>query len=70
MEVDNDAVYVRDSDINVRGNTLISMCYAAQKQYPGEIHGAQLVEKKDFGQFILVPIRPDISCTGYQWIEH
>ena len=43
MEVDIDAVYVRDSDINVRGNTLISMCYAAQKQYPGEIHGAQLV---------------------------
>ena len=43
MEVDIDAVYIRDSDINVRGNTLISMCYAAQKQYPGEIHRAQLV---------------------------
>ena len=43
MEIEIDAVYVRDSDINLRGNTLISLCYAAQKQYPGEIHGAQLV---------------------------
>ena len=43
MEVDIDAVYIRDRDINIRGNTLISLCYAAHKLYPGEIHGAQLV---------------------------
>ena len=43
MEVDIDAVYIRDSDINIRGNTLISLWYAAHKLYPGEIHGAQLV---------------------------
>ena len=41
MEVDIHAVYIRDSDI--RGNTLISLCYAAHKLYPGEIYGAQLV---------------------------
>ena len=43
MEVDIDAVYIRDADINLRGNTLITLCYAIQKQYPGEVHGAQLV---------------------------
>ena len=31
MEVNIEAAYVRDCDINVRGNTLISLCYAAQK---------------------------------------
>ena len=41
MEVDMDAVYVRD--FNLRGNTLLSLCYAANKQFPGEILGAQLV---------------------------
>ena len=43
MELDIDAVYIRDTDINIRGNTSISLCYAAHKLYPGEIHGAQLV---------------------------
>ena len=43
MEVDIDAVYVRDSDFNLRGNTLLSLCYAANEQFPGEILGAQLV---------------------------
>ena len=31
MEFDIDAVYVCDSAINIHVNTLISMCYAAQK---------------------------------------
>ena len=43
MEVDIEAVYIRDCDINLRGNTLITLCYAIQKQYPGEVHGAQLI---------------------------
>ena len=43
MEVDVEAVYIRDSDINLRGNTLLTLCYAIQKQYPGEVLGAQLV---------------------------
>ena len=42
MEVNIEAAYVRDCDINVRGNNLISLCYAAQNQHPGQIHGAQL----------------------------
>ena len=43
MEVDVEAVYIHDSDINLRGNTLLTLCYAIQKQYPGEVLGAQLV---------------------------
>ena len=43
MEVDVEAVYIRDSDINLRGNTLLALCYAIQKQYPSEVLGAQLV---------------------------
>ena len=43
MEVDIEAVYIRDCDINLRGNTLITLCYAIQKHYPGEVHGAQLI---------------------------
>ena len=41
MEIDIDPVYIKDDDINVRGNIIIKLCTIIHKQYPGEVYGAQ-----------------------------
>ena len=42
MEYDIDPVYMKDVDVNhIEGNVIIKTCNTIQKQFPGEIHGAQ-----------------------------
>ena len=36
-----DPVYIKDADINIRGNVIIKLCNIIHSQYPGEIYGAQ-----------------------------
>ena len=45
MEIDIDPVYVKNSDINIRGNVLIKLCDIIRSMYPGEIYGAQPVNE-------------------------
>ena len=42
MEIDIDPIYIKDADINFRGNKLLCLCNFILKLYPGEVHGAQL----------------------------
>ena len=41
MNIEIDSVYIKDADINIRGNVIIKLCNIIHSQYPGEIYGAQ-----------------------------
>ena len=41
MNIEIDPVYIKDADINIRGNVIIKLCNIIHSQYPGEIYGAQ-----------------------------
>ena len=42
MDYDIEPVYMKDVDVNhIDGNVIIKTCTSIQKQFPGEIHGAQ-----------------------------
>ena len=41
MEITTEAVYIKDSDINIRGNIILELSTAVNKLWPGEALGAQ-----------------------------
>ena len=44
MEVNIEPVYIKDLHVNnLRGNVLLELCYSIHRKYPGQIHGAQLI---------------------------
>ena len=45
MEIDIEPVYIKNEDINIRGNVIIKLCDVIRSKYPGEVHGAQPVNE-------------------------
>ena len=45
MEVTTEPVFIRDDDINVRGNIILEICNRINTMYPGEAIGAQKVHQ-------------------------
>ena len=41
MEITTDPVFIKDSDINIRGNIVIELCREIDKRWIGEALGAQ-----------------------------
>ena len=45
MDITTEAVYLRDTDINIRGNIILELCTAVNNTWPGEAIGAQKVQQ-------------------------
>ena len=58
MEITTEPVYIKDSNIKLRGNIIIKLCTAVKKIYPGEAYGAQ-----QFRNNWLIYVRSDRTRT-------
>ena len=67
MEVNIEPVYIKDLDVNnLRGNVLLELCYSIHRKYPGQIHGAQLINNVWFLYVCSNKTRAALIVSGIQ----